>query len=49
MARGPENLLRNVPEIWAHAVETLHRADMLDAAPDPTTLYTNALLERAVA
>lgn len=49
IARGEENLLRNVPEVWAKAVTTLHRAGLLDSAPDAASLYTNDLLDRALA
>lgn len=49
MSKGPENLLRNVPAVWSHAVETMHGAGLLDAAPDAATLYTNTLLEKALA
>jgi NitT/TauT family transport system substrate-binding protein len=49
MAKGPENLLRNVPEVWAHAVALLHGAGMIGAAVDAATLYTNAPLDRALA
>ncbi|WP_220443710.1 ABC transporter substrate-binding protein [Paracoccus luteus] len=49
MAKGTGNLLRNVPEVWAGAVQLLHDAGMIDSAPDAETLYTNALLDRALA
>jgi len=48
IAKGEENLLRNVPEVWAGAVTMLHEAGMIGTAPDPTSLYTNDLLEAAL-
>ncbi|KAA2315078.1 myristoyl transferase [Pseudooceanicola sediminis] len=49
VAKGDENLLRNVPEVWASAVEMLFEAGMITKQVDPTTLYTNDLLESALA
>jgi NitT/TauT family transport system substrate-binding protein len=49
VARGDDNLLRNVPEVWASAVDMLFEAGMITKQVDPTTLYTNALLESALA
>ncbi|MGI3166932.1 ABC transporter substrate-binding protein [Pseudooceanicola sp. 200-1SW] len=49
VAKGEDNLLRNIPEVWEGAVEMLHEAGMISQAVDPTTLYTNALLEQALA
>jgi len=49
VAKGEANLLRNIPEVWADAVPTLHAAGIIGSSPDPETLYTNALLERALA
>lgn len=48
MAKGPENLLRNIPEVWENAISTLNAAGMIQSAPDATTLYTNALLDKAI-
>jgi ABC-type nitrate/sulfonate/bicarbonate transport system substrate-binding protein len=48
IAKGNDNLLRNIPEVWAAAVPTLHDAGMIKSAPDPKTLYTNDLLDKAV-
>lgn len=48
MAKGPENLLRNIPEVWENAIRTLNEADMIGSAPDATTLYTNDLLDKAI-
>lgn len=47
-AKGEENLLRNIPEVWENAIATLHTAGMIKSAPDATTLYTNALLDKAI-
>lgn len=49
VAKGEENLLRNIPEVWAGAVEMLYGANMISEQVDPTTLYTHALLEQALA
>ncbi len=49
VAKGEENLLRNIPEVWENAVALLHSAGMIDTRPDPASLYTNAPLERALA
>jgi ABC-type nitrate/sulfonate/bicarbonate transport system substrate-binding protein len=49
VARGEDNLMRNIPQVWDHAVKTLHDAGMIKAAPDASTLYTNALLDKALA
>jgi ABC-type nitrate/sulfonate/bicarbonate transport system substrate-binding protein len=48
IARGRENLLRNVPDNWASAAKLMAEAKMIDKAVDPTTLYTNALRDKAV-
>ncbi|MBU2935207.1 MULTISPECIES: ABC transporter substrate-binding protein [Pacificibacter] len=48
MAKGEENLLRNIPDVWAGAAEMLHGQGMIGKAVDPTTLYTNALLDEAL-
>ena len=47
-AKGRDNLLRNVPELWAVAVELMAEAGMLKTAPDAATLYTNAVLDKAL-
>ncbi|OWJ77164.1 MULTISPECIES: ABC transporter substrate-binding protein [Haematobacter] len=49
IAKGSENVLRNVPEVWANAVSMLGEAGMIKKPVDPTSLYTNALLDRALA
>ncbi|TNF17262.1 MAG: myristoyl transferase [Rhodobacteraceae bacterium] len=49
VAKGEENLLRNIPEVWANAIDLLDSAGMIDSKPDATTLYTNGPLERALA
>lgn len=48
VAKGEANLLRSVPEVWENAVDLLSSAGMIDTAVDPTTLYTNALLDQAL-
>lgn len=48
IAKGRNNLLRNVPDHWTQAVRLMHEAQMLKSAPDATTLYTNALLDKAI-
>jgi len=47
-AKGRDNLLRNVPEAWAEAIDVMTRAGFLDKAVDAKALYTNAIWERAV-
>ena len=47
-AKGRNNLLRNVPEVWASAVEALADAKMIKRKVDASTLYTNTLLEKAL-
>lgn len=46
-ASGMDNVLRNIPETWASGVKLLTEAGMLKGKVDPTTLYTNALWEKA--
>ena len=48
ISKGEENLLRNIPEVWGNAVSLLDSAGMIDTRPDPTSLYTNMPLERAL-
>lgn len=48
MAKGQENLLRNIPDVWENAIKTLHNAGMIGSAPDASTLYNNALLDKAI-
>jgi NitT/TauT family transport system substrate-binding protein len=47
-AKGQENLLRNIPEVWDNAVELLSGAGLIASKPDPKSLYTNTLLEKAL-
>lgn len=49
VANGRENLLRNVPERWAGAVAEMRKANIISRDVDPAVLYTNELLERALA
>ncbi|MGE3645804.1 MAG: ABC transporter substrate-binding protein [Beijerinckiaceae bacterium] len=46
-ANGMDNLLRNVPEEWAKGVRLMSSAGMLPSGVDPTTLYTNAIWDKA--
>lgn len=48
IAKGRNNLLRNVPELWAGAIKLMREAEMIKSSPDPASLYTNALLEKAL-
>ncbi|MFV0244738.1 MAG: ABC transporter substrate-binding protein [Qingshengfaniella sp.] len=47
--RGQENLLRNVPEVWENAVSLLSGAGMIDQVVPAADLYTNDLLDQALA
>lgn len=47
-AKGRDNLLRNVPGVWAGGVKLMADAGIIKSAPDAATLYTNALLEKAL-
>lgn len=47
-AKGRENVLRNVPEAWAEAIQVMGQAGFLDKSVDATKLYTNALWQQAV-
>jgi len=47
IAEGRKNLLRNVAEQWAAAVQAMSASHMIKTAADPTILYTNALLDKA--
>ncbi|GGF67225.1 ABC-type nitrate/sulfonate/bicarbonate transport system, substrate-binding protein [Mameliella alba] len=48
VAKGEENLLRNIPEVWENAVNLLGSAGMIEGNPDPKSLYTNAALDKAI-
>jgi ABC-type nitrate/sulfonate/bicarbonate transport system substrate-binding protein len=48
VAKGRGNLLRHVPELWSGAVRLMTEAQMIKSAPDAATLYTNALLDKAL-
>ena len=48
VAKGEENLLRNIPEVWENAVNLLSSAGMIEGNPDPKSLYTNAALDKAI-
>lgn len=47
MSQGKENLMRNVPELWAAGVETL-RASNMTSVTDPTKFYTNTYIDEAL-
>ncbi|MGI6853777.1 ABC transporter substrate-binding protein [Mesorhizobium sp. 1B3] len=47
-AKGEENLLRNVPEVWERAVGLLSGAKLIDKTVPATELYTNDLLDQAL-
>jgi ABC-type nitrate/sulfonate/bicarbonate transport system substrate-binding protein len=49
VAKGRANLLRNVPETWEFAVKVMAESGDIKERVDPTTLYTNRLLDKAVA
>lgn len=48
IAKGQENLLRNVPEVWDNAVKLLKEANLIKEAVPADTLYTNTLLDEAL-
>jgi NitT/TauT family transport system substrate-binding protein len=48
MAKGRENLLRNVPETWAGGLKLMTDAGIVKNQIDPAALYTNALLDKAL-
>ncbi|TWF49401.1 ABC transporter substrate-binding protein [Neorhizobium alkalisoli] len=47
LSQGKENLMRNVPALWASGVETL-RDSKLTTATDPTKFYTNTYIDQAL-
>lgn len=48
VAKGEENLLRNVPEVWDRAVGLLADAGLINEKVPAETLYTNDLLDKAL-
>lgn len=48
VAKGRDNLLRNVPEDWDSAVEVMTQSGQIDAGLDPKKLYNNAIWDKAV-
>ena len=46
-AAGEENLLRNVPERWEEGVTQFEKLKIAKAGSDPTSFYTNDLLDEA--
>jgi NitT/TauT family transport system substrate-binding protein len=47
LAQGRENLLRNVPALWDAGAKALTEGGLAQL-PDPTVLYTNALIDRVL-
>lgn len=47
VAKGRDNLLRNVPEQWAGAVKVMAETGMIKREVDASTLYTNTLVDKA--
>lgn len=47
ISEGRENLLRNVPGLWEGGVKLMTAAGMIPEGVDPTSLYTNTLLDKA--
>ena len=47
LAAGEDNLLRNVPERWAEGVQQFEKLKIAKAGSDPTSFYTNDLLDEA--
>jgi NitT/TauT family transport system substrate-binding protein len=47
IARGRDNLLRNVPEHWAGAIKAMSETGMIKQAVDSATLYDNRLRDKA--
>lgn len=47
LSQGRENLLRNVPQVWANAVEQVAKAGIAEVA-DPESLYTNEFIDAAM-
>lgn len=48
LSEGPENLMRNVPELWAKGLETLRAANLVTRT-DPTIYWTNEYIDQALA
>jgi ABC-type nitrate/sulfonate/bicarbonate transport system substrate-binding protein len=46
-AAGEDNLLRNVPERWVDGVTQFEKLKIAKAGSDPTSFYTNDLLDEA--
>lgn len=47
LSQGKDNLMRNVPSLWAAGVETL-RDSKLTSATDPARFYTNTYIDEAL-
>jgi NitT/TauT family transport system substrate-binding protein len=48
VAKGRENILRNIPEHWAAAVDALSAGGILKQKPDAKSLYDNSFLDKAL-
>lgn len=48
LAQGRDNLLRNVPALWAAGAQALTGAGLANL-PDPQALYTNTLIDKVLA
>jgi NitT/TauT family transport system substrate-binding protein len=44
LAEGKENLMRNIPSLWATGVAGMHEVGIIDAM-DPTLFYTNRFVD----
>jgi ABC-type nitrate/sulfonate/bicarbonate transport system substrate-binding protein len=47
LSQGKENLLRNMPQLFAEGVASCRSIGIADV-PDPTQLYTNAIVDRVL-
>jgi len=47
LAKGRENMLRNIPELWASGFESLRRAEM-PLPRDPAAMWTNRFIDEAL-
>lgn len=47
LAHGPENLMRNVPQLWSDGVEVLRGANMTTQT-NPEVFYTNTYIDQAL-
>jgi ABC-type nitrate/sulfonate/bicarbonate transport system substrate-binding protein len=47
LAQGKENLMRNLPQLWAQGCDALRDAHIVEVK-DPTVLYTNTFVDEAL-